>query len=210
MEHIKRVYERFMDHDEFAELFEDEDHQRFLMHLIGHHCNALRQIASNSAEGEDDGTSVYSILGGFFSHSCYPNTVLVTSDQNTVAVTIRPIERGEEVTISYLSDELNRSTKYRRKCLLERYSLMCFCKRCSEPTAVEYKSKTLLSQQQKSDFRNASNRDPKKQAKRRKLTVTCIKYLNTNGKERWNDDMSLVLHTYIHLLRTKYYLNLQH
>lgn len=178
--------------------------------VTGHHICALHHTASNVAPGENDGTSVHSIIGKFFSHSCYPNAVLVTSDRTTVAVTIRPIEKDEEVTISYLSDELNRSTKNRRKYLLERYKLMCFCKRCTEPSTVVYDSKAALPQQQKNEIRNATYRDPKKQAKRRKLTMACTKYLSTNGQERWCDDLSLVLHTYMNLLRTKYYFNLQH
>lgn len=200
-----------MDNDELAELFEVDDHERFLMHLIGHHICALQYAPPIVAAGENDGTSIYSIIGRFFGHSCFPNAVLVTSDRSTVAITIRPIEKNEEVTVSYLSnDELDRSTKYRRKCLIERYRLMCFCKRCSEMSTVVYNSKTKLSQQQKNEFRNASNREPKKQAKRRKLTVACTKYLITNGREKWCDDLSLVLHTYTQLLRTKYDLNLLH
>ncbi|XP_055301220.1 SET and MYND domain-containing protein DDB_G0273591-like [Sitodiplosis mosellana] len=207
--HIKRIHEAFMDNDDFAELFEDDDHERFLRHLIGHHICALQYATPNVCIGENDGTSVHSIIGRFFFHSCYPNAVLVTSDRSTVAVTIRPIEKGEEVTVSYLPDELNRSTKYRRKWLLVQYNLMCFCSRCTQP-ATAASNATALSKLQKNELRNASNRDPKKQAKRRNLTVACTKYLNANGREQWCDDIYYMLHAYIQLLCTKYYLNLKH
>ncbi|XP_031617007.1 uncharacterized protein LOC116336923 [Contarinia nasturtii] len=209
LRYIKRIFDGFMDKDDFEKLFGTKAHERFLMHLIGHHICALQYAANNSNIGHNCGTTIYAIVGGFLGHSCKPNAVLVTSDRKTVAVTIRPIEKGEEITISYLQDdELDRSSKYRRKCLLERYKIQCKCQRCTTPATIAYNSKASLTQQLRMELRNVSYRDPKKQAKRRKLTQNCVKYLNTNGRARWNDDMSLVLHTYIHLLRIKYYLNL--
>lgn len=211
MEYIRRVFIGFMENDDFEKLFEARVHERFLMHLIGHHICALQYAAINSAVGENCGTSIYSVVGRFFGHSCKPNAILVTKDRTTVAITILPIEKGEKITISYLQDdELNRSAKYRRKCLLERYQIQCKCQRCTMPATISYNSKTALAHQMKTELRNVSHRDPKKQAKRRKLTANCVKYLNSSGREVWNDDMSLVLRAYMNLLRIKYYLNLAH
>lgn len=185
-EHIKRVLQAFMENDDFSELFKAREHELFLMHLIHHICS-LHCTATNVSVGENDGTAIYSIVGGFFSHSCKPNVILITSDRSTVAVTIRPIEQGEEVTISYLLDELDRSSKYRKKCLLGRYEFQCKCQRCASSTSVSYNSKTALTQQSKNELRNVSHHDPKKQAKRRNLTQICVKYLKVNGRENWND-----------------------
>lgn len=199
-----------MGNDDFRELFDELVHDRFLMHLIGHHICAVRYGMVAAGIGDNDGTSIYPIVGRFFEHSCYPNAVLVTSDRSSIAVTIRPIEKGEKVTISYLPDELNLSTGDRRQHLLERYRILCKCERCEGTTTVAYNSKNKLSQQSKNDIGNPSNLDPKKATKRRKLTEQCVEYLNSNGRDKWCDNINLVLHTYMHLLRTKHYLNLQH
>lgn len=87
---------------------------------------------------------------------------------------------------------------------------MCFCKRCTQSTATAGSEETALSKQQKNELRNASNRDPKRQAKRKNLTAACAKYLNTNGREEWCEDIYYMLNTYMQLLRIKYYLNLQY
>ena len=110
---MQRIFEEFMDNDDLAELF--DGHERFLMHLIGHHICALHYTTPNVCAGENDGTSVYSILGRFFSHSCYPNAMLVTSDRSTVAVTIRPIK-----VITIVGVLFTRLTPNQNKNLLER------------------------------------------------------------------------------------------
>lgn len=196
-----------MENDDLCELFVDIRHDRFLMHLIGHHICAIKYATASVEIGVNDGTSIYPIVGRFFRHSCYPNAVLVTFDRSIIVLTIRPIKKDEEITISYMPDELDQSTKDRRKYLLERYRFFCMCERCNDSATVENGSK---SKNQQYKVQNSFDLDPKKTMNRRKVTTQCIAYFNDNGREKWCNKTSKMLHTYMHVLRSKYYLNLQH
>lgn len=204
-----------MDNDDFSGRFELPDHRRFLSHLIGQHMCALRYPKVNVEIGENDGTIVYPLFADFFAHSCYPNVALVTSNRAIVAVTIRPIEKNEPLTISYLRDFTFEDIGCARQMWLrENFNVRCDCERCVEQAHPEknynVQSKHGLSHQFYDDCENESHFEQKMQKMRKKLTTECVKYLNANGRDQWNDDTSLATSTYIRLLREKYYLNLQH
>lgn len=202
-----------MDNDDFSARIELPDHRRFLMHLIGHHMCALRFPKVNVVIGENDGTVVYPVFAYFFKHSCYPNVALVTSDRSVVAVTIRPIQKNEPLTISYLADSVYDDIKFARRLVLRKhFNLRCECERCEQknPEAFYVPSKQGLSQQFQDDCENESHFHHKMQKMRKKLTTECVKFLNGNGRDKWNDDIDLATSTYVRLLREKYYLNLQH
>lgn len=202
-----------MNNDEFSARIELPYHRRFLMHLIGHHMCALRYPKTNVEIGENDGVVVYPVFSDFFKHSCYPNVVLVTSDRSVVAVTIRPIQKNEPLTISYLPDSVFDDIRFARRLVLrEKFNVRCECERCGErnPEMLYMSLKQGLSQQFEDDCGNESHFHHKMQKMRKKLTMECVKYLNGNGRDKWNDDTDLVTSTYVRLLREKYYLNLQH
>lgn len=203
-----------MNNYEFNGRMELPEHRLFLQHLIGHHMCALRFSKQNVEIGDNDGTVVYSGLQDFFPHSCFPNVVLLTSDQSVVAVTIRPIQKNEPLTISYLPDSVLDDIPFARRMLLrEKFKLNCDCERCVPPNGEGpnyVQPKRGLSPQFYDDCGNDSHFHHKMQKMRKKLTAECVKYLNANGRDKWNDDIDLVTSTYVRLLREKYYLNLQH
>lgn len=184
----------------------DVGQRRFLMHLIGHHVCAVERTKVNVATAQNDGTSVLPVFSSFFEHSCNPNTVLVTSDQSAVAVTIRPIQKNQKLTVSLLrDDQLNLPDFMRRMYLHKQFNMLCKCERCSKLAALD--SKIWLSEQFKMDIENDSHFEHKMQKMRKKLTQQCVKYLS--GQHGWCEDVSLAMSTYCRLLREKFYLNLQ-
>lgn len=210
---IGDIYKTLMDNDEFSARIDLPDHRRFLMHLIGHHMCALRYPKLNVEISENDGTIVHSIFADFFKHSCNPNVVLVTSDRSIVAVTIRPIQKNEPLTVSYLPDSVFDDIGFARRLMLrEKFKVLCKCERCEQkkPGTVYIPSKQGLSQQFQKDCENDSHFHHKMQSMRKKLSMDCVKFLNRNGGDTWNDDIDLVTTTYVRLLREKFYLNLQY
>lgn len=210
---IGDIYKTLMDNDEFSARIDLPDHRRFLMHLIGHHMCALRHPKLNVEIGENDGTIVHSIYADFFKHSCYPNVTLVTSDRSVVAVTIRPIQKNEPLTVSYLPNSLVYDIAFARRLVLrEKFKIQCKCERCEQKKSetVYNPSKQGLSQQFQDECENDSHFHHKMQKMRKKLTMECVKFLNRNGGDSWNDDVDLVTTTYARLLREKFYLNLQY
>lgn len=204
---ILRIHEAILEGEDFDELFEQLAHRRFLMHLIGHHMYALHYSVPGVLIGENDGTTIYPIVGGLFRHSCNPNAVLVTSGRSTIAVTIQPIKMGDEITISYMPEELEYSKKNRQKSLLKQYKFQCKCKRCTSPATMTQSREVSLDAKFKNDIRKPRNFELMNISKRNSLMNKCVKYLDKCDPETWNDKKCLVLLAYTRFLRTKYYLN---
>ncbi|PHJ23478.1 histone lysine set [Cystoisospora suis] len=88
----------------------------------------------NCFEQHDDpiGYVIY-FMPSFSSHSCLPNTLWFTDEKDRFVLRSRAhLKKGDEVTLSYLSEEdLMRPAKERRKVLLETKDFFCACERCS-------------------------------------------------------------------------------
>lgn len=87
-------------------MFNTKKHQRFLIHLIAHHSTLI----SNNSGGttfklgspiDDECYNVTSsrigLLTPYFRHSCAPNTYKGDRDGNDVYITIRPVQKGENL-----------------------------------------------------------------------------------------------------------------
>eukprot|EP00434_Breviolum_minutum_P017544 symbB.v1.2.015484.t1/scaffold1083.1/size139395/3 len=88
----------------------------------------------NSFEYSDDpvASAIY-LQASFHSHDCNPNATWVADDAGLTLRARRHIAVGEEVTISYLSDEeLFESTSQRRMRLKISKDFDCSCPRCCE------------------------------------------------------------------------------
>eukprot|EP00931_Biecheleriopsis_adriatica_P050869 TRINITY_DN29485_c0_g1_i1.p1 TRINITY_DN29485_c0_g1~~TRINITY_DN29485_c0_g1_i1.p1 ORF type:complete len:305 (+),score=50.89 TRINITY_DN29485_c0_g1_i1:613-1527(+) len=71
-------------------------------------------------------------MSSFMSHSCYPNAVWHYDEDDFVLRARSDIEAGDEVTVSYLSEEsLLESTASRRKHLKDSKHFLCDCPRCT-------------------------------------------------------------------------------
>ncbi|PFH32213.1 hypothetical protein BESB_021540 [Besnoitia besnoiti] len=84
---------------------------------------------------EDPVGYVIYFMPSFSSHSCLPNVLWFTDEDHTFVLRARAnIEEGDEVTLTYLSEEdLMRPTLHRRRVLSETKDFVCACERCSAP-----------------------------------------------------------------------------
>jgi len=64
-------------------------------------------------------------------HSCFPNAEVVRRGKERLLVVVRSIERGEEVTHSYLHSLMGK--KARQEVLQNRWGFLCTCTLCSLP-----------------------------------------------------------------------------
>merc|ERR1712061_973757 len=79
------------------------------------------------------GYSTY-FLSSFMSHSCFPTAVWYYEGDDFVLRARTDIEAGDEITLSYLSeDALLESVAARRKHLKESKHFHCECPRCAAP-----------------------------------------------------------------------------
>lgn len=107
-------------------LFDREEKQRFLLHLITHHSFVIGTNAIASAR-------VYAIYNMFsiFNHACEPNIIPCDSDKLIGGKTNRLIKKGEQLFISYLSpSEAKLPKKDRQNILQSGWGFDCECMKC--------------------------------------------------------------------------------
>jgi tetratricopeptide (TPR) repeat protein len=101
------------------------ENPRLVQRLCGvTRCNAI-QLADSSGAGV--GQAIFAGYASRFNHSCSPNAALDVEAR--LIRTIRPIRRGEEITISY-TPQLYLPRELRRSVLSERYYFYCRCASC--------------------------------------------------------------------------------
>lgn len=88
------------------------------------------------------GGGVYALQSAF-NHSCDPNTVVSTVEgtHDIVIRTLRPVKKGEELTITYIP--LENTTFEQRKAKLEGYFFTCECHRCESEKNMKTKEATM-------------------------------------------------------------------
>lgn len=70
------------------------------------------------------------IIGTRFNHSCLPNTVFGSEKDEIIFVTMKDIEKGDELCVNYMDITQNR--KKRQEHLKHQYGFLCNCIRCTE------------------------------------------------------------------------------
>jgi len=83
-------------------------------------------------------------------HSCFPNAEVVKRGRERYLVVVRPVERGEEVTHSYLHSLMGRDA--RREVLERRWGFLCDCTLCCLPQSIR-----LDQESQRARFRAAES-----------------------------------------------------
>ena len=63
-------------------------------------------------------------------HSCAPNLTKHYEGFRAIVTTLREVEEGEELMISYLGEEVDKSTSERRARLKAKYNFDCCCTMC--------------------------------------------------------------------------------
>ncbi len=67
-------------------------------------------------------------LCAMFNHSCFPNCAFVNNGSALVFRTVRPVQKGDELTVAYT--QLDKSRATRRARLLQDRGFLCRCRRC--------------------------------------------------------------------------------
>uniref|UniRef100_A0A7R9VHC9 SET domain-containing protein n=1 Tax=Chlamydomonas euryale TaxID=1486919 RepID=A0A7R9VHC9_9CHLO len=107
-----------------------------------------RDLAACEARQEDDSAYVglwpeYALLN----HSCAPNTSATLVGDRLVIRASRAIERGSDVTVSYLQEMAMTPAQRRRQYLSGAYGFTCMCNRCkledSQPEAVKQRVQSI-------------------------------------------------------------------
>lgn len=126
-------YQLLIEQNEIKTFFRTNAHRRFLMHLVQHHISMILRGAFNKRIIPIGGVNItdtyVNIVAKHIRHSCIPNVCHVFENGFIKCIVIRPIKKGEQLFISYISWDDFASEAARRAVLKERY-VNCKCVRC--------------------------------------------------------------------------------
>lgn len=125
------VFKSIMASTQHAHKFNTVASQRFLCHLIIHHGLIIN---TNSFSFDEDATRVEELvlIASYLNHSCLPNVAKLTKDNMSIIKTILPIKQGEQIFVTYISDEVFDMTREQRNSFLNRfYGFECKCRLCT-------------------------------------------------------------------------------
>lgn len=134
LEQAYLFYQLLLEQNEMTTFFRTDAHRRFLMHLVQHHISMILHGAYNKRIVPIGGVNItgtyFNIVAKHLNHSCIPNVCHILKDGSINCVVIRPIKKGEELFISYVTLHDFQSEAQRRLVLMHRY-VECDCKRCN-------------------------------------------------------------------------------
>lgn len=117
---VHSVYKILLDEPAVQSKFESQKDMRFLLNLVGHHSCIIR---SNST----------SIIPNLINHLSTPNVDLIPLANHNICVTMRPIEKFEQLYLSYFQYEprtQNLVSQQRQQRFQFLYDVECRCDRC--------------------------------------------------------------------------------
>lgn len=188
---VYQVYTSIMATPSLKVLFETKRKQRFLMHLIAHHCiiKSCNSFGCNTFQTHNlhASASITSVLS-LINHSCSPNLYSFTVGNREVCVTIRPIKKGDQLFISYFGNE--KTTKERQSILKQTFEFDCKCEKCI-PHGQSTDRKNM-----KSDgcflFLSCNTCDLSNDDQRLQFEKKCIEFLQKFGHLPWSEEIGFV------------------
>lgn len=140
------VFHTIKNSTKLGEKFETKAKQRFLVHLILHHCCILStnafgglckphdEISGNKMAQVNTGSGYeYNLflLTSYINHSCIPNLAKLSKGNLAIVKAIQPIKKGQQLFITYLNDEqVKMNGKLRNDVLDSKYGFRCGCELC--------------------------------------------------------------------------------
>lgn len=169
-----KLYTTILRFSKIEKLFDSTIKKRFLMHLMGQHALILLY---NSIQGQ------MCIFTSIMSHSCVPNIQEIWIDNRTACITIRPIKKGEQLFISYMTEEIGKILNKDHKIELKlKYGFICKCLKCTNQLV------DLVRIERDECFLDVDNTtlDKRNPALLHKFNQKCIKVLNKYKDSPWS------------------------
>lgn len=177
-------------------LFDTLAKQRFLMHLVLHHSIVIPKNAfSDVVQCSHQLTLkyIFDVLS-ILNHSCAPNLEFDTVGKFGYCVSVRPIQRGDQVFINYMGDDVYKTTELRQKSLKDCWGFECKCDKCEVIPQTDEHEAMKEDASLKYIISNYENdRITKDHIKRFQLKKHCIKFLQKYGHLSWSTELEYVI-----------------
>lgn len=211
--HVILTYKYILHIPKIATMFKTEKYRRFLKHLIFHHALSTTFNSRRSRIANDFGEQYYTqtgIMHKYLKHSCAPNVFMGEIDGHFVCISIRPVEKGEQLLTSFYRFLL-KPTHLRQATYLDRTQTVCTCTRCVVPPVSSNQSLQLSLDPDfkyiKSTFATLDYCDfsvyPYHYDREKSCAIIqkCVQFLKNHGQSAWCDEIGLVVGVYMYLLR---------
>lgn len=196
----KQVYDNLMLLPKVSVLFDTENKKCFLQHLVTHHFHIIKNNALASGNPWDV-VSVFNVLS-MLNHSCAPNVFHPRSGKQQCCITIRPVKRGQQLFISYLSSDDTLTIEQRQQKLKSSWGFDCTCE-CCVPTRESIDVGIIESDpcyRFAVDNYDGANNTEQLPA----LLENCLQFMNKYGDSQWSTSIFTVavilMNLYIEML----------
>ena len=184
---------------EIMALFDSEEKKRFLMHLMTYHS----LIAHTNSIQDHRSKSINNIFS-LINHSCCPNlNSSCIADQN-ICETIRFVQKGQQLCISYLVTlQCNAPRGKRQQELKSGWNFDCKCEKC-ELTGNISNIHLTFDPCYRFAFENIHD-------KRKYLAIleNCRQFLDKYGRLPWSEEIGFMINTFAFVVQELYIKPLQ-
>lgn len=190
---IHQIYKNVMMLPKVSTIFNSNEKQYFLMHLILHHFLVIKtnSILSKSPWST---VSVFNVLS-MLNHSCAPNLYHPRKGKQQYCVTIRPVKMGEQLFISYMPLNNELSEAERQAKFTSSWGFMCKCEKChsikepinSDEITTDWNYRFLL------EHYNNEGNAPHLPI----LLESCTTFLNKYGKSQWSTEILTIVTIFV-------------
>lgn len=187
---IYKVYQTLISMSSIQLKFDTEVKRRFLMHLVGHHAQVLKNNAFGGVfEDKIDERKQFvagnvSSIAALFEHSCAPNLMHFPIGNREIFVTLRPITAGEHLNFDYWLKWPNEIKSDNWTTNIQSKGIHCECGKCEHHTMDNENMNANQSYQIIKDFGN--------EAVAPILQQHCINFLRTFRADPWTKEVEMV------------------
>lgn len=184
-------------------VFDSSRKLRFLMHLVVHHMVVHKSNGFNDVVGSQfDIASVACVLS-LVNHSCAPNLFNFAVNNQEVCVTVRPIKKGEQLSIAYCAQ--GETTSRRQAALKDKFGFTCNCEKCRpfvlghSPSCGQMMAHPFVHAMRLRGATGIVARDERVQLRR-----MCIEFLRKFGHLPWSYEIEMAVDTFKKLILAFY------
>lgn len=192
----KSLYGILMNLPSVNSVFDTTQKRQFLKHLVTKHVLITNQNAINATQNQCQRIATLGLVFPLFNHSCAPNLLNFSTGDQQVSITMRPVQKGEQLFVSYVVADV--STRLRQTHLMNNFGFRCKCEKCEKykltSTALDV-AKLLadpgfvfLKRNRNSNFMNDTTRA--------NIKCKCIELLNKHG-QTWYPELEFVIDMYV-------------
>lgn len=184
---------------EIMALFDSEEKKRFLMHLMTFHC-----MISHTNSIQDHRSKSINNIFSLINHSCCPNlNSSCIADQN-ICESIRFVQKGQPLCISYLDTVLcNFPKELRQRQLKSIWNFDCKCEKCELTGNM---SNFQLTFDPRYRFVYANLHDKHKYSA---ILEKCRQFLNEHGRLPWTKEIGYMIDKFAFMTQELYIKPLQ-